>query len=328
MKPFRERNPIPIGLISLAVIVLLLLAAVNVDNLPVLGGGTSYTAHFTEAAGLRSNDEVRVAGVLAGRVTDVTLDGDKVKVQFRVKDVWVGDESSVYIKIKSVLGQKYLALDPLGSRMQDPDKTIPLQRTASPYDVLEAFRGLAQTTNEIDTDQLAKGLTVLSDSVRDSPKEIRDALTGLSRLSSTISKRDDELATLLANTRDVSALLANRTGELQKLIDDGNLLLSELLERRNAIANLLDATRALSQQLRGLVADNSTQLSPVLAQLEKVSDLLLRNQQKLSEGLYLMGPFVRLFTQTLGNGRWFDGYVYGVLPPTLGTVTLVPEGGQ
>ncbi|HEY0638036.1 MAG TPA: MCE family protein [Pseudonocardiaceae bacterium] len=326
MTSFRERNPLVIGLGGLMVLALVLLAALNVESLPVVGGGTTYTAHFTEAAGLREGDEVRVAGVVSGRVREVSLDGDKVKVAFRVRDAWVGDETTAYIKIKSVLGQKYVALDPRGDDVQDPGETIPLGRTASPYDVLEAFRGLAETQNEIDTDQLARSLTVLSDTVRDSPAEVRDALTGLSRMSETISKRDTELATLLANAKDVSGLLAARTGEIEKLIADGNLLLAELQERRNAISRLLDGTKALSEQLRGLVADNSAQLAPALDQLELVTDLLLRNQQKLSEGLYLMGPFVRLFTPAIGNGRWFDNYVYGALPPTLGSINLLDGG--
>lgn len=326
MKPFRERNPVVIGVASLAVLALVLLAALNVESLPIVGGGTVYSADFSEAAGLRSGDEVRVAGVVSGRVQGVELDGDKVRVTFRVRNAWVGDETTAYIKIKTVLGQKYVALDPRGDDVQDPDTTIPLQRTASPYDVLEAFRDLAQTQNEIDTDQLATSLTVLSDSVRDSPTEVRNALDGLSRLSQTISKRDGELATLLANTKDVSALLASRTGELEKLVADGNLLLAELQERRNAISRLLEGTKALSAQLRGLVADNAAQLRPALDQLEKVTDLLIRNQQKLSEGLYLMGPFVRLFTPAIGNGRWFDNYVYGVLPPSLGSVNLLDGG--
>jgi phospholipid/cholesterol/gamma-HCH transport system substrate-binding protein len=326
MKPFRERNPIPIGLVSLAVIGLLLLAAINVDNLPIIGGGTTYAAHFSESAGLREGDEVRIAGVRVGKVRSVALDGDKVLAKFRVKGAWVGDESTVDIKIKSVLGQKYLAVDPRGDQVQDPKQVISLQRTTAPYDVLEAFRGLAETTNEIDTQQLALSMKVLSDSVRESPMEIRNALEGLTRLSTTISSRDAELAKLLEGTRNVSGLLASRTVEIEKLINDGNLLLAELQERRNAITRLLDGTKALSEQLRGLIADNSAQLTPVLNQLEAVTNLLLRNQQKLSEGLYLMGPFARMFTNTLGSGRWFDSYVYGVLPPSLGTVQLLPGG--
>jgi len=322
----RPRRPIGIAVAGLAAIALLLLAAMNLDSLPIVGGGTTYTAHFTEAAGLRSDDEVRIAGVRCGRVESVSLDGDRVKVRFRVRGAWVGDESTVAIKIKSVLGRKYLALDPLGGNAQDPDTTIPSGRTTSPYDVLEAFRDLARTTGEIDTDQLAAGLTALADSLRDSPAEVREALTGLGRLSETITKRDAELRELLRHASGVSGLLAARTGEIEKLVTDGNVLLAELQARRNAIARLLDGTRALATQLRGLVADQTGRLRPALDQLEKVSDLLLRNQQKLSEGLYLMGPFVRLFTPAIGNGRWFDSYVYGILPPAFGTVSLLEPG--
>jgi phospholipid/cholesterol/gamma-HCH transport system substrate-binding protein len=270
---------------------------------------------------------VRIAGVRCGRVTGVSLAGDKVAVRFRVRHAWVGDESEAYIKIKSVLGRKYLALDPRGSRPQDARKPIPLGRTASPYDVLEAFRDLSRTTDEIDTDQLANGLTALADSMRDSPAQLRAALAGLGRLSETINKRDTELRTLLSNAAGVSGLLAARTGEVERLIADGNLLLGELQARRTAISRLLEGTRALAEQLRGLVADQSGQLRPALEQLGRVNDLLLRNQQKLSEGLYLLGPFVRLLTPAVGNGRWFDSYVYGILPPTLGTVSVL-DGGR
>ncbi len=36
------------------------------DDLPIIGGGTGYTAYFTEAAGLKPGNEVRVAGVKVG----------------------------------------------------------------------------------------------------------------------------------------------------------------------------------------------------------------------------------------------------------------------
>ena len=67
-KPFRERNPVVIGAISIAVILLMLLAAFRAQDLPLIGGGDRYTAAFTEAGGLKANDEVRIAGVRVGKV--------------------------------------------------------------------------------------------------------------------------------------------------------------------------------------------------------------------------------------------------------------------
>ena len=49
-KPFRDRNPVIIGAISLSVIALLVFLAFNAQSLPFIGGGTVYQAQFSEAA--------------------------------------------------------------------------------------------------------------------------------------------------------------------------------------------------------------------------------------------------------------------------------------
>src|SRR6478752_5804121 len=109
--PFRERNPVTIGAISIAVIALLILAAFKADKLPLIGGGDTYYASFTEAGGLKPNDEVRVAGVRVGKVKSVTLDGDHVRVEFLLqKGVQFGTQTGAEIKVKTLLGSMFLAL--------------------------------------------------------------------------------------------------------------------------------------------------------------------------------------------------------------------------
>ncbi|MFC3892073.1 MCE family protein [Lentzea rhizosphaerae] len=324
----KERNPIRTGAISLTLIALLLLAAFYSDDLPIVGGGTSYAADFSEAAGLVPGNEVRVAGVKVGKVTKVKLNGDRVRVTFKVKDAWVGDRTTAMIRIKTLLGQKFLALDPQGSAPLSPGNPIPKERTLAPYDVNEAFNGLATTVGQIDTKQLADSFTVLSDTFKNSPEHVRGALDGLSALSKTISSRDEQLAKLLGNTRQLTKTLADRNAEFEKLLSDGNLLLGELRKRREAISALLTGTRDLSRQLSGLVQDNQNQLKPALEQLGRVTTILQRNQDNLDRSLALMAPFYRVFANTLGNGRWFDTYICGLLPPSvnLGVVGFNEEG--
>ena len=81
--PFRERNPVTIGAISIAVLIALLIVAFKAGDLPLIGGGDTYHASFSEASGLKPNDEVRIAGVRVGKVTGVDLDGDKVDVDLQ-----------------------------------------------------------------------------------------------------------------------------------------------------------------------------------------------------------------------------------------------------
>jgi phospholipid/cholesterol/gamma-HCH transport system substrate-binding protein len=313
MKSFRERSPGPIGVIGTVVLVAIAALVYFWEDLPGLRGAT-YQAEFSEAAGLRPDDEVRVAGIKVGEVKDVDLDVDRVLVTFRVDDTWIGDSTTAAIKIKTLLGRKFLALHPTGEREQDPDVHISMDRTATPYDVTQAFEGLASTVGEIDTAQLADSFRTISDTFADSPEHVRSALDGLTALSRTISSRDTQLAQLLSNTRQITTTLAGSNEEFDKLLDDVKVLLTELNSRRDAIHDLLTGTTELARQLSGLVADNQRQLGPALAQLEQVTDILTRYGAQLDQSLKLAGPYFRVLNNITGSGRWIDSYVCGLLP--------------
>jgi phospholipid/cholesterol/gamma-HCH transport system substrate-binding protein len=324
-RSFLERNPVTIAAVGITVTVLVTAAVFFADDLPF--GTTGYTAYFTEAAGLKPSDEVAVAGVKVGEVTEVALAGNQVRVGFRVGGAWIGDRTTASIEIKTLLGQKYLELDPAGSGPQDPGQPIPRQRTAAPYDVVAAFDDLAGTVTQIDTGQLARSFQVLSDTFRDAPTEIRATVDGLSGLATTISSRDEQLKQLLSGTRNISETLASRDDQFQKLIGDGALLLQEVQQRRQAVASLLTGSQALAKQLQGLVSDNETQLGPTLAQLDQVTQTLQRNQNNLDKGLALIGPYYRLLDNAMGNGRWIDTYLCGLVPATPGR-DCTPPGSR
>lgn len=314
-KPFRERNPVVIGAISIAVILLMLLAAFRAQDLPLIGGGDRYTAAFTEAGGLKPEDEVRIAGVRVGKVESVELDGDHVKVTFRVKtDSEFGAETGAAIKVKTVLGAMYLALEPAGSGQLKESDEIPVERTSSPFDVVEAFSGLAETAEAIDTDQLAAGLTTLADLTRNTPEEFRDALDGVSALSANIAAKNDRINTLLTNLDRVTTVLSDRDEDIIDLMEDSDVLFQALVSRRDAVHNLLVATSTLSTELTALVRDTREDLKPALTQLESVVAVLTKNEENIDSSLRLMAPFYRVFTNTLGTGPWFDTYIQNMPP--------------
>lgn len=314
MKSFRERNPFVLGVVGSVVLAAVLTATFNFDNLPIVGNGTTYSADFSEAAGLQSSDEVRIAGIKVGEVESVDLDVDHVLVKFKVKDAWVGNKTSVSIKIKTLLGRKFLALSPLGDTDQDPKQPIPLSRTVTPYDVTEAFNGLADTVGAIDTNQLADSFRAISDTFKNSPAQIRTALDGLTSLSKTISSRDNELSSLLANAHQITGTLAASDGDFDKLINDGNLLLTELNNRRDSIHTLLVGAQNLATQLSGLVHDDQGQLNHALDSLNTVTGILKAQNDNLDKSLQLAGPYFRVLNNSASNGTWVDSYLCGLIP--------------
>lgn len=327
-KPLRERNQAAVGAVTLVLIVLVSLVSYFSDDLPILGDGTTYQAYFAESAGLVPDNEVQVAGVKVGQVTSVRLAGKKVLVKFKVSGTHVGDGTTASIEIKTLLGDKYLALGPKGKAAQDPDTPIPVERTTTPFQLQDAFQQLTDTVGNINTGQLAQSFDAVSDALKDTPQPLKDTLNGLSALSKTVSSRDQELQTLLSNTSQVSKTLADRDSQLQQVINDGNLLLTELQQRRDAISALLKGTQDLSAQLTGLVNDNRAQLRPTLQRLGDVTDILQRNQSNLDRSLQLLAPFSRVGANATGNGRWFEGYICGLFPPVIksGGLSINPNG--
>jgi phospholipid/cholesterol/gamma-HCH transport system substrate-binding protein len=336
MRSITERNPILVGLIGLVVLAVIALLAFNADNLPVIGGGTTYSAYFTDDSGLLPGNEVRVAGVTVGKVTGTSLDGDRVLVTFRVKGAWVGNQSTVGIDIKSLLGDKYLALDPLGTAAQSPGQTIPESRTSAPLDVTQAFQQLGSTVGQLNTGELAQSLEAISNAFKNTSPYVRSALTGLASLSQTIASQDTQLSQLLNGTREITQSLSQEDSNFTQLLGDGNLLLNELQQRQQAIGSLLTGTEALATQISTLVNDDNAQLTPTLESLNQVTNVLEANQANLTKALSLVGPYYRLLGNALGNGRWFDVYVCGLVPydyspntvPKTGCEPPQPAGGS
>ena len=272
MTSFSNRNPIPIAIVGITLLFLGTLAALNSDDLPLIGGGTTYRAEFSEAAGLETDDEVRIAGVKVGEVTDIDLDGAKVLVSFKVSDAWIGDETTAAIKIKTLLGRKYLALDPSGDEPLDEHHH---RRTHRALRRAGGVPWLSRTVDDIDVNQLARSFDVLSRTFANTPEDVRGALEGLSEPSDTIASR--------INSRPNSSKAPAGSTERRPRcrvggpLEDGNELLKNCRPGRGHSA-MLTGTRKLSEQLRGL-DDNEEQLQPVL-KLDQLTDMLQRNRNR------------------------------------------------
>ena len=314
---FRKRDPAVVGFVGLVLLGLLTLIIVEHDRLPIIGTSVSYSANVPEAAGLRLGDDVSVAGVAVGRVTGIELTGTHVTVTFAVRNAWLGDRTTAAIRISTIMGAKYLALIPAGDRPLDPDHAIP---GMSPYDVTAALGDLSRTLGRVDTAQLGRSFAVLAQDFADTPPSVHNVLNGLVALSDTISGRDRQLSELLGNTKALSATLESRDDQITALVTDGSTLLSMVAAREQAISALLTGTQALSAQLSGLVDDDTARLRPVLTELDTFTTMLAAHQTDLANSIQSLAPFSRLGANVLGNGRWVDGYVCGLLPLSAGPV--------
>jgi phospholipid/cholesterol/gamma-HCH transport system substrate-binding protein len=287
-----------------------MIAAFKADKLPIIGAGDIYYANFTEVGGLHAGNEVRVAGVSVGNVEEIGLEGDHVKVTFKLdKGTELGNSTAAEIKVRTLLGATYLGLVPAGSGDLAPGAHIPDSRTNEPYDVVDAFQELSTTTDQIDLQQVAKALNALSDIAADTPEEFRGAIRGVSDLSANLAARDDQLNTLLVNLRRVSTVLNDEGPDLTKLFKDSAVLFDAIADRRKTVHRLLVSTQEISEQLINLVDETRADLKPVLAQLKRVTDMLRRNESSLDEALRIAPNWGHSLGNSLANGPWWDVFI-------------------
>jgi phospholipid/cholesterol/gamma-HCH transport system substrate-binding protein len=316
MASFRSRNPIPVGAAFLAGLLVLFFLAFNFQNLPFTGA-RHYSAAFSEAAGLRPTDKVRVGGVAVGDVKGVKLEGNHVRVSFTITDhsVHLGRATSASIEIFTLLGNKYLALEPKGDGEWPSKQELPLTQTTSPYDVVPAFQDLSRNLGQIDTKQLAQAFDTMSETFKNSPEALKSTLNGLSRLSQTIASRDNQIGELLGHAKSLTTVFAPRRGQLSAIFSDGSKLLQELNARRQVIGQLLENTVSLSQQLQGLVKDNQAQIQPALDHLKNVTTILDHTREQLDESVTLLVPWARTLIDVTSAGPFFVGSLINMVNP-------------
>ncbi|WP_433625155.1 MCE family protein [Nocardia sp. CA-120079] len=301
---------VSLGIIGIVVATTVSLSALQLDRLPFIRSGATYTAYFADAGGLVPGDNVQVAGVKSGRVEQVKLDGAKVYVRFTLDEgIVLGNKTSAAIKTNTVLGRKSLEVTPAGSGSTRTNETIPLDRTTSPYSLTDALGDLTNTVKGLDMDQVNRTLDALSTTFADTPAPLRSALDGVTQLSRSLNARDKALTELLGRAQNVTKVLADRSNQINALLVDGNDLLGELDRRRGALSQLIVYINGLAQQLTGLVNDNEAQLKPTLDRLNSVLALLQSNKDNLSKALDGLGPFSAALGEQVGSGPYFQAYV-------------------
>lgn len=313
MIDFSERNPYVIGAVGIGITAVVTLGALNYDRLPFLDSTSDHSAYFAEASGLRSGAPVELSGVEVGKVSDLSLDGDKVLVTFEVgTDIALGDRTEAAVKTKSLLGAKYLELTSRGDGALTAP--IPLDRTKPAYQLADALGDLTTTISGLDTGQVSQSLQVLADTFADTPAELKVAVQGVARLSDTLDKRDQQLRDLLANAQKSTAVLRERADQIATLVADTNALLGNLRTQSAALDQISGSITGVSRQLQGLVSENRDTLKPALDKLNGVLSIVDNRKTEIQTSLVRLNKYALSLGEAVSSGPFYKAYLANLLP--------------
>lgn len=347
MRSFRDRNPYAVGLVSILVIGAITGAAFGVGLLHLLEDTYEMEGTFTDAAGLRSGDDVKVAGVKVGRVTGIHADRDEglVQVEWVVnKGVDIKDGAGADVALETLLGSKFIritAADMGEELMEDLPRTervIPYQdcgadglcvaRTTTPVDVFDLTRDATERIEATDNAKLNTLIKQLASITEGKRGTVTDLIRGIDEVSSAINARKGQLNALLDHADELSANLADKDQTLVRLIDSSRVILDFLVQRREELAAALGAGSDAVRSLSRLIATNRSQLDAILDDLHPTLAVVDSNLPDLNRALAIAGP--AFFGQSLAgtHGPWLDIYVAALGPDIIGTLDGAPPSGQ
>ena len=235
MRSFREMRPTIVGMISIVLIAAGLAGAFSVNHFQSLRGVYEISADLQDAAGLQSGNEVRVAGVKVGRVTGISLTPDAARITMEIgSDVRLPRETRVEVKLKTLLGQKFIDLQyPKGylaaaSGGADPSSAtegylasgdvIPKSQTRIPFEMYQAANEGTAVLEEIDKRSLRRMLSVVGNTVTGSKEELRRALVALDDAAQVLRPKSKDITTLLRHSRDVTQTLGDEGEDIEGIL--------------------------------------------------------------------------------------------------------------
>lgn len=308
IKNFRERSPVLIGLLSIIGITTFMTFAFFINRLPFINQSYEVEAEFENAAGIQNENQVRVAGIKVGEVTDIRIEGTKVVVKMDIENgTEIPKDAGASIKLATLLGTKFVSIDGDGGGpyLEDGD-VIPLERTTIPYEIYQASNQGTSVLEDLDGELLNKLLVQLTEVVKGTRGEIGSALEGLNELGSQVNAKEADFKALMRGSDDLTKLLADEGDEIVRLIDSSNEVLGSLAQQREEIQALLESMKVMSRELTEVLRENRGNVDSILRDLDSALRVLEGNIGELDIALKYAGPSSKYFARNFTQGRWGD----------------------
>ncbi|WP_431908780.1 MlaD family protein [Nonomuraea jabiensis] len=322
LKSFRDRNRIVVGLVSLATLAAILVGTFLVGNLGLLEGGYSMSGVFVDSGGLRTGNDVRVAGVRVGKVTEVRADyaqGDVV-VTWKVDDgVRLGRGTRADIALSNLLGGRYVKLTgpvtaPYLDQLPEAQRRIPVTRTGVPTLINDAIKDATRLVQRLDTDAVDDLLTELDKVDLGRRGRITRLLRNIGDLSDTISKSEPQLQRLMDNGTRIMNVLEKKDRQLARLIDAIGVMLAELRRRREELRTLLGDGSDLVRSTTKLINEHEKTLVQVLDDNAAITTRLSGSNKQFNSLLAWAGPTFSGLSTMGGQGPWLEAIATGLGP--------------
>jgi phospholipid/cholesterol/gamma-HCH transport system substrate-binding protein len=259
----------------------------NLDIRDPLGRNTyTVTASFDDITGLLMNDNVKVAGVVVGKVTSVSTDAGRAVVSLEIDNAHadIPKDSSAAIRWRNLIGQRYIYLYPGESSEALEDGDV-IEKTASVIDLGELFNRLGPIVGSIDPAQVNDFLETITAALDGREDLVGQSLDDLATLTKGLATRDETIQRLITNLDTVAQTVNRRDAQIETMLKNLITLSDAFGDNTATLDAALVQLGSFGTELDSLLTTNADEIDRLLTNLAQVTDTVQGRLPQLDAAL-------------------------------------------
>lgn len=270
----------------------------------------SLSATFDDVTGLNTGDNVKVAGVVVGKVRSIGVRDGRARVSFVVhKTVRLPSDTSAAVRWRNLLGQRYIYLYPGNDPTVLRNHGV-IGQTRSVVDVGELFNRLGPIVKALDPQQVNVFLDEVTGALDGNQDKLRQSLDDLATLTASLAARDNQIGRLVTNLDTVSGAITARDQEIRTVLDNLLSLATTFSQNTNVVDEAVTDLGSFNTNLNTLLSHNQTQIGQILNNLGTLVQVV---QAKLPEIDTALGQLPFTGSKVFAVGRFGDWLQQSIL---------------
>ncbi|MEY2423951.1 MAG: phospholipid/cholesterol/gamma-HCH transport system substrate-binding protein [Acidimicrobiaceae bacterium] len=287
-------------------------------------------ASFDDVTGLLPNDNVKIAGVVVGKVKSISVVDGRAKVSFTVKkSIALADDTTAAVRWRNLIGQRFVYLYPGRNTVTRLVDGKDINATQSVVDLGQLFNELGPIVSAIDEHQVNDFLDTITQALDGNTDKLGKAIDDLGVLMKGLGSRDESIGRLVANLNTVAGVITNRDQQIRVMLDNLVLISAAFSANTDTLDTALQEFGDFGANLHAVLANNAAEIDRIISNLDLVTaEVVGPKLAELDSALKGVDQASRVIFNSSRLGEWLNQAIlcFRNGPPDPTTVCHQPPG--
>jgi len=245
-------------------------------------GRKSVVFETTDVSAISVGQDVRVAGVSVGKVSNMELGDTAVRVTMEIEDdMVVGTDSRVEVRMLTPVGGYAITLVPMGETPIG-DAVLPSGQVTVPYSIGDVLQAAPTVTDNVEASDIDANLVQVAEALQKNPGSVESVISGMSAVARVMDHQRTQVRTV-----------ANLASEYLTTFNASRDMVFDLIREIDLVFETYNTTHVGFNEAYRL-------LGHVLMTVAPYEEYYLDNREEVAAGIAQVRGMIEEFNATMG----------------------------